>query len=83
MSAMSVSSTKPMTSDDVIDDVTDSRQPSVQGLHSPSSTVPPPSLKPGLWVCVCVWGDVSAVYVWGGGVWGCFGGGGGVRVCVG
>ena len=61
MSAMSVSSTKPMTSDDVIDDVTDSRQPSVQGLHSPSSTVPPPSLKPGLWVCVCVWGDVSAV----------------------
>ena len=48
MSTMSVSTTKTMTSSDVSDDVTDdSRQPTVQGLRSPSSTVPPASLKPG------------------------------------
>ncbi|CAI7997804.1 ADP-ribosylation factor GTPase-activating protein 2 [Geodia barretti] len=47
MSTMSVSTTKTMTSSDVSDDVTDdSRQPTVQGLRSPSSTVPPASLKP-------------------------------------
>jgi ADP-ribosylation factor GTPase-activating protein 2/3 len=46
MSAMSVSSAKQVTSSDISSDVIDQRQPSVHGLHSPSSTAPPVTIKP-------------------------------------
>lgn len=69
MSAMSVSSAKQVTSDPS-GDVTDDRQPSVFGLHSPSSTAPPVTIKPGIH---CMY-SLSCLYI--GGMGAC------VRACV-